>query len=363
MVYYLERGLIMHIQPISFGASFTVKQGKSSGIDADGMNKEVIVTDMARQIGVNVPTYNISLTYETKGEPASFPLNKIEEKHFASLFKNLFLMDKNNLNHNDLDIGHVFYSDDGSVEFDCFRFSSPFVENSQKKYSLPDFIMPTNQINYENASLSLYVAQIPDKEEKREFIKSYLKASRNYHKDKANLMIQNSRINYPSEMKLYELVQEWVFIKPDNKMADLMIQKLDFFAKQRQAFTEWDEGNGACGHTFSKERRLNAIPMYLDAVKSAIEYSIKARELSSKTNYSESKYYDYESKLGEYFANTYLSWIEGMSDWNFRDERVQPLNDDEREELSASYKKILEANLSEKPAQIDEYLKLYNSKI
>lgn len=353
----------MSIQPISFGASFTVKQGQSSGIDATGMNKEVIVADKARQIGVDVPTYNISLSYETKGEPASFPANKIEEKHFASLFKNLFLMDKNNLNHNDLDIGHVFYSDDGRVEFDCFRFSSPFIENKTKKYSLPDFVMPTNQINYENASLSLYVAQIPDQEEKRDFVKSYLRASREYHKNKVNLMLSDSDTNYPSDMKLYELTQEWVFLKPDDEMADLMIQKLDFFAKQRLAFTEWDEGNGACGHTFSKERRLNSIPMYLDAAKSAIEYSNKAAELSAKTSYSTSKYYDYESKLGEYFANTYLSWIEGMADWNFRDERVKPLSEEERQELSTTYKDILNSELSEKPAKIDEYLKLYNSKI
>ena len=112
----------MNIHPISFGASFTIKQGKASGIDATGMNKEVIVAEQAREMGVNVPTYNISLNYQTKGEVATFPSNKIEEKHFASLFKNLFLMDKNNLNHNDLDIGHVFYSEDGTVEFDCSVF-------------------------------------------------------------------------------------------------------------------------------------------------------------------------------------------------------------------------------------------------
>ena len=90
----------MSILPISFGASFTIKQGKLSGIDSTGMNKEVIVADKARQMGVNVPEYNIMVSYETKGEPASFPVNRIGEKHFPSLFKNLFLMDKNNLNHN-----------------------------------------------------------------------------------------------------------------------------------------------------------------------------------------------------------------------------------------------------------------------
>ena len=353
----------MNIHPISFGASFIVKQSKETGIDANVMTNEIVMSDKARNIGVNVPEYNLTASYETKGEVATFPSNKIEEKHFASLFKNLFLMDKNNLNHNDLDIGHVFYSDDGTVEFDCFRFSAPFIENSQKKYSLPDFMMPTNQINYENASLSLYVAQIPDQEEKRDFVKSYLKASRKYHKDKVDLMLQDSGTNYPSDMKLYELVQEWVFINPDDKMADLMIKKLDFLAKQRLAFTEWDEGNASCGHTFSKERRLNSIPIYLDAVKSAIEYSDEAKKLSEKTSYSESKYYNFESKVGEYFANTYLSWIEGMANWNFEDKRVKPLSDEEREVLSASYKEILNAQLSEKPAKIDEYLKLYNSKL
>ena len=351
----------MNIHPISFGAAFTVKQGPKSGIDAAGMNKEVIVAEKARQIGIDVPTYNIALNYETKGETASYPANKIEEKHFASLFKNLFLMDKNNLNHNDLDIGHVFYSDDGTVEIDCFRFSSPFIENRTKKYSLPDFMLPTNQINYENASLGLYVAQIPEKEEKREFIKSYLRASVNYHQNKAQL-IKFSQ-NHTPEMLGYEVVQARVFQNPDDEMADLMLQKLDFLKKQRLAFTEWDEGNGACGHTFSKERRLNSIPMYLDAVKSAIDYSNKATELASKTSYSQEKYYNYEAKVGEYFANTYLSWVEGMANWNFEDERVKPLIKEEREELSSSYRKILEADLQEKPAKIDEYLKLYNSKI
>lgn len=353
----------MQIQPVSFGASFTIKQGKSSGVDATGMTKEIITAQKARQIGVSVPEYNISVSYETKGEIASFPYRKIEEKHFSSLFKNLFLMDKNNLNHNDLDIGHVFYSDDGSVEFDCFRFSSPFIENKKRNYALPDFMMPTNQINYENASLGLYIAQIPNKKEKIDFIKSYLKASASYHKNKANLIIFNLNTDYTNEMLGYELVQGKVLQNPDDKMANLMLAKLDFLTKQRLAFTEWDEGDGACGHPFDKNRRLNAIPMYLDAIKSAIEYSNKASELSSTTDGDKSEYYDYESKVGEYFTNTYLSWVEGMADWNFIDERVKPLNNDERKELSESYKEILNATLSEKPTKIDKYLKLYNSKI
>ncbi len=354
----------MHIQPISFGASFTIKQGKASGIDLKGMSKEVIVYDKAREIGVTVPEYNISVSYETKGEVASYPTNKIEEKHFDSLFKNLFLMDKNNLNHNDLDIAHVFYSDDGTVEFDCFRFSSPFIENAQRKYALPDFMMPTNQINYENASLGLYVKQIPDEKEKREFVKSYLKASAKYHQNKADLLIfEKQPPFYEPKMLGYEMTLETVLQEPDDEMADLMLLKLDFLSKQRLAFTEWDEGNGACGHPFSKERRLNSIPMYLDAVKTAIKYSEKSSELSSSTTDRKSEYYGYEAKVGEYFANTYLSWVEGMADWNFRDERVKPLDDKEREKLSASYKEILAAPFSEKTTKIDEYLKLYNSKI
>ena len=353
----------MNILPISFGASFIIKQAPLSGIDANGITKEIIDSERARQIGVSVPQYNITASYETKGEIATFPSNKIEEKHFNSLFKNLFLMDKNNLNHNDLDIGHIFYSDDGTVEIDCFRFSSPFIENKKKKYSLPDFMMPTNQLNYENASLSLYVMQIPNQKDRIEFIKSYLKASANYHADKANYIINNHSSNYTCEMLHYEAILEKVLQNPDDEMANLMLQKLDFLAKQRLAFTEWDEGDGACGHPFSKKRRLNSIPLYLDAVKSAIEYSNNSSELSSVTSGDKSKYYEFEAKTGEYFANTYLTWIKEMADWNFTDTRVSPLNNESKEELSQSYKAILDATLSEKPKKIDEYIKLYNSKI
>ena len=118
-----------------------------------------------------------------------------------------------------------------------------------------------------------------------------------------------------------------------------------------------------CGKEIKNNSKCDCTIAKLDAVKSAIDYSNKAAQLSDKTSYSEEKYYNFEAKLGEYFANTYLSWIEGMADWNFRDERVMPLIEEEREELSASYKEILNAQLSEKPAKIDEYLKLYNSKI
>ena len=353
----------MGIQPISFCSSFFIRQGQTSDVDAKGLLKEILVADKARDFGVSVPEYRITASYETKGELANFQTNKIEEKHFKSLFKNLFLMDKNNLNHNDLDIGHVFYSDDGSVEFDCFRFSSPFIENSQKKYALPDFMMPTNQINYENASLGLYVNQIPDEKGKKEFLTSYLRASANYHANKADFVSKNIGIDYTQDMLNYEQVQAEVLQNPNEDMVNLMLLKLDFLSKQRLAFTEWDEGNGACGHPFSKERRLYSIPMYLDAVKSAIDYSNKAEELSSFKQGNEAKYYNYESKVGRFFADTYLSWVEGMADWNFVDDRVQPLNDSERQELSNSYKNIKNAGFSEKSTKIDEYLKLYKSKI
>ena len=189
-------------------------------------------------------------------------------------------------------------------------------------------------------------------------------ASAKYHQEKADLLIfRQQPQGYTPEMLGYEMTLESALQEPDDDMVDLMLLKLDFLTQQRLAFTEWDEGNGACGHPFSKERRLNSIPMYLDAVKTAIEYSNKSSKLSSTDGWKKSQYYGYEAKVGEYFANTYLSWVEGMANWNFEDERVKPLSEKEREELSASYKEILNVQLSEKPAKIDEYLKLYNSKI
>lgn len=362
----------MFISPVSFSSNFKFRTGDSSGITEEQMSNEINSAKIARDYGVSVPKYSISkssnpnsgicVEYQTKGEIANYKSNKITSKHLKNLFKHLYTLDTQNLSHNDLDIGHVFYSEDGDVEFDCFRFSSPFIVNKKKQYSLPDFMFQTNQINYENAGLCFYVKQIPTEKEKLDFVKTYLKASSSYHQNRADYIKNNSAI-FPNEMYNYEALKANILKHPDNKTADLMLSKLDFLEKQRTAFTEWDEGNGACGHAFSKERRLNSIPMYLNAIKSAVDYSKKADLLSLTTTGKKSEYYKYEAKVGEFFANTYASWVQGMADYNFRDSRVITLPDEEREELNEQYNKIINADILLKKYYIDKYTEAYHSKL
>lgn len=354
----------MRVTSISFGANFSINSDSNRyGMNRNDLAKEVIAAKYARDLGVSVPDYGITISYDTKGEVASYPNNKIGTKHFDKLFKNLYIMDTNNQNHNDLDIGHVFYSDDGLVEFDCFRFSSPFVVNSNRKYDLPAFMMPTNQVNYENASLGLYVEQIPDKKEKMAFLKDYLKASSVYHQEKADYLLSNRSKILTEDMYDYESVQADVLRNPDDEMAELLQYRLDFLTKQRRAFTEFDEGNGSFGHEFSAKRRVVSIPMYFDAVNAAFEYQKKAQELSDKADSSQKrKYYQYESQFGNFFANTYLTWIKGMADYNFADDRVCKLEESERSYLNAQYQKILDADDSKKPDLMKNYLSLYQRK-
>lgn len=352
----------MLVPPISFKANFNFHVGDSSGIDKEQMLKEINTANTARNSGVSVPQYQIGIQYKTNGEIANYPNNKITKEHLRSLFKNIYLLDTLNISHNDLDIGHVFYSKNGEVELDCFRFSSPFTNNNEKLYNLPSFMMPTNQVNYENAGLCFYVEQIPTKEEKINFLKAYLKESHTYHRNKANYATEHQD-KFSPEMIKYETILAETLENPDNKMAELMLDKLDFLIKQRRAFTEWDEGNGACGHPFNKERRLNSIPMYFESIKSAINYSQKAQELSLNEDGNKAKYYEYEAKIGEYFANMYISWVSGMANYNFEDTRVTPLPEKERNELKEQYSKIINADFDKKEDEINSYLEMYKSKI
>ena len=148
---------------------------------------------------------------------------------------------------------------------------------------------------------------------------------------------------------------------PDDDMANLLLKKLEFGKKQREAFTLWDEGGGACGHKFSKKKRVDSIPKYLNSIKSGIEFIKMAEDLSAKSNdETEKQYYKLEAEVGRYFVETYLGWVAGMADYNFVDKRVCPKTDETRETLQNSYNKILSANYDSKTDAIDKYIELYS---
>jgi len=358
----------MKINPISFGAWHLVAENKNKGVQKQDVKNEFKMARMAREAGVEVPEYEITaFHYEIKGKKANLNTNPITTNHLANVFKNLYLMDKNGISHNDLDIEHIFYGEDGNVEIDCFRFADKFKKGQM---NLPDFMAPTNQINYEAASLSAYISDFyNDNDSRNMFLAEYLKESSKFHKKRseyiADDLIKNAdNTKFTLGMLDYEVLCADKLQEPDFWTLFLFIQKLDFLGKQRRAFTEWDEGNGACGHEFNPERREESIPMYLDAVESAIVYSKMAENMSNDAQGRDSLYFEYEAKVGEYFANTYLSWIRGMANWNFEDEKMQnDVDEEKRVELDEKFKKIIDAPLDEKSDLIKDYVASYKELI
>ena len=258
---------------------------------------------------------------------------------------------------------HCFYSGDGDVEFDCFRFGGYFIKD---EINLPPFEMPNNLANYENNSLAFYIEQMPDNQSKIGFLKDYLKGSAPYHQKRADYIEKrlgktaNSGIVLTNEMLETEQIRFKICQNPNNDMANLLLKKLEFGKKQRQAFTLWDEGNGACGHEFSAKKRVESILKYLDSIKSGIEFIEMAQNLSNKsTNETQKKYYELEVKAGKYYVDTYLDWVSGMADYNFSDERVCPKVDETREILKETYGKIISADYDSKAEAIDEYARMY----
>jgi len=358
----------MRVNTISFSANFNLKVGDKNKTTQKQLNNEINLAQLAKDLGVSTPKYEIlyapvMLTYQTKGETADFKTNPIQEKHFPKLFSNLYLLDISNISHNDLEMTHCFYSEDGDVEFDCFRFGDYFKKG---EINLPPFEMPNNLTNYENNSLAFYVEQIPDNQTKLQFLKDYLKESAIYHQKRADYIEKrlnktaNSGVILTKEMFEVEQIRYQICQNPNDDIANLLLKKLEFGAKQRCAFTLWDEGNGACGHEFSKEKRIESILEYLDSIKSGIEFIKMAQDLSNQSDDKlEQQYFELEAKVGKYFVDTYLGWVSGMADYNFSDERVCPKEDKIREELKETYNKIILANYESKTEAIDEYIKIY----
>ncbi|MBQ7286934.1 MAG: hypothetical protein IJW73_04150 [Candidatus Gastranaerophilales bacterium] len=352
----------MNVRPIVFTSFFRIVSGETHGIKDHEVKNDIEMAYDARKIGVDVPQYVVKeYEYKTKGERASYYGNPITNKHLGNVFKNIFLLDKNGIYHKDLDIEHVFYDEQGNVEIDCFRFAQKFAKNEP---ALPDFVAPTNQFNYETASLALYMENIYDNNAKRVFVENYLSECAKFHQKRAGMMARvmkdANRQNYTLEMFDYEQTKAKALQKVDADKVQLTLQRLDFMGKQRAAFTKWDEGNGACGHKFSKKDRIESIPMYLEAVKSAIEYSKMAENFASKTTGLDKKYYEYEAQFGAYFANIYLSWISGMAKDNFNNPKMESgFSTVEVDKIDAEYQKIIKADFDKKAEAIDEYLEIY----
>lgn len=316
----------------------------------------------ARENDVNVPKYKISTTkdnnirqirYETKGDIADVKTNPIKYKHLRNLFKNLYFMDSAGIFHNDLDPSHIFFNDDGQVEFDCFRYSVNFrknldghLEGNNGSIRTPDFMFPSNEDTLKEHFLGGYVDKL-DEDDRFYFVKNYLINRSEYHQRRGDLLV-NKGFKPNSEIVHFEDLQSEVFRNPSNQVVNYEIEKLDSYKLKREAFTEWDEGGGTCEHDVDPKRRFNAILLNLDCIESAMNLRNEAKYLSRYAlTDSEKKYFEFETKCAQKRLDDLYNDTKGMGSWNFNDSEhgIYLGTQDEKEYFLALFDKFNPSNI------------------
>lgn len=314
---------------------FTLRKGKSSAIteqfrtfklSAEDFPKEYSLASYARKIGVSTPEICEDGSYKVFGNMADALNNPIKSEHLENIFDNLLLMDKNKLIHGDLEKSHVFYSPNSmNVEFDCFRFGFLFEEGAARlKREFPQSIYPSNAFQYEGNCIGAYLSELPSEDARKAFSLNYLVLSSKFHAQRAEYLIDKANNN---QIK-YEKLQADLFKNPDDNLIKLFRQRTDFKYKDRLAFTEWDEGFGACGNKIDEKRTTDAVVMYFDVIKSNIEYLKSVKNLkNSNSNQKIKEYLKFEEEYGQHWLNNYTDSTKGMAEWTMNPENsVNKLN-------------------------------------
>lgn len=327
-------------------------------INQEQLNNEGKQTKRAKKFGVDVPLYaskkgengNISwIQYETKGDIADLRTNPVSKKHLRNLFKNLFILDKTGIYHNDLDSAHLFFADDGGVEIDCFRYSFNFAKKPNGKLignngsiRIPDFIMPSNEMVLEEQFLGGYISKMKNDSEKEIFMKNYLKERSYYHQKRAKMLLDRGFVPDDKTVK-FEEIQSRVFKDPSKDIIEFSIEKAELLGKKRAAYTEWDEGNGACGHEINPVRRFNAIIMHIDCIKDAMKLNEKSKNLAKNAQTDdEQAFFKLENQADELFLKNLYDDTKGMARWNFVDdiEKIYLADKDEMDDFLDLYSEI-----------------------
>lgn len=299
------------------------------------LDNEASQAQKARQKGISVPQYRTKLTdngehikqirYETEGDTPDIKTNPFTMAYFGSLLKNLYYMDAAGIFHNDLDPSHIFLKKDGQVELDCFRFSVNFYKKPNGPTTgdkgcvrTPDFVYPSNEKLFEEQFLGGYVSKMDD-DDKAHFIRNYLFYRSDYHRQRAGMLF---RRNFPHDSKTirYETLQAELFINPPARVIAYEINKLDVLKLKREAFTEWDEGGGACGHEVSPQRIFNSVLLHLDCIEAALRLKELAKENSSFAKTAEEReYFAFEEEIASLQLKNLIDDTKGMGGWTFND--------------------------------------------
>ena len=340
----------MQVSPINFCARFRYEIEKEGGLSDAEADSEMLNAEKARNSHVRVPQYysdGYILRYRTNGENPDYQTNPMNDKHLDWLFTEFYKMDKANINHRSLDREHIFLNPNGRIELDCFRYAVPFIEkDSSKTYNLPDFIPPSNQPNYEASALTNYISQMSNKKEAIEFLKKYISKSAILHSVKA-------RIANTLEQKDYENLLGRVFKNPDDKMADLYFDKVQFLNQRKLAKDMYHQGvkNGI---TADRDKCTQSVLTYIDTIELLRDYALKATIRKAETKDEDKKtYYDYEVESAKYYADSYLKEIRLMLS---RD--MEYVDNDYARYIYDIFNDIEGAIFDNKTRYIDEFKKL-----
>jgi len=340
------------------------------------LDKEAAQAQKARGYDINVPSYKIKTTedghvkqirYKTEGDTADVETNPIKRKHFRSLFKNLYYLDRAGIFHNDLDKSHIFFRDDGQVELDCFRYSVNFykarggmLEGNDGSIRTPDFMFPSNEDCFKEQCLAGYVENL-EENDKDYFIRLYLRNSSEYHNRRAELLVKRGFSPLGKTVQ-YETIQSEVFANPSYQVVNYEIDKLKAYKSKREAFTEWDEGGGACGHEISPERRFNAILMHLDCIDDTMVLRDEAEYFSKNASTeAERRYFQFETECIQKRLDDLYNDTKGMGGWNFNDSKnkIYLGTKDEKEFFLALYDEIDTSNTASAEDSIKDVREYY----
>lgn len=280
-------------------------------------NSEKEIVQKARNLGVDTPEIQND-TYVLNGETANVNTNPITQRHIKNVLKNILIMDKAGFAHGDIEKAHVFYSKNGDVEFDCFRFHWTFDDSSRVEYEFPEFYSPTNLKQFEGNSLGEYLTQMDSEKRKIDFLNLYLENCSDFHSKKAQF-IEESKLGTNEQVE-YEKLQAEIFKNPDRDTTELFKTKIELLYNTRLAFTEWDEGQGACGHEIDDSRTTKAVQMYFSIISDIMEYIEKIQESKQAAFGNKLKYMEYEEKYAQHMLSKTIDSTTGMANWTINPE-------------------------------------------
>lgn len=344
-------------------------------VPKENLKDETALSSIAREMGVNTPEIDKDGNYQIRYNKADYKKNSIRKGHIQKVLDNIFLMDKAGLMHGDVEIAHVFYSKNSNdVEFDCFRFGYNTQENEGRtKWEFAPCEYPSNIKQFENNCIGAYLDSMDNKEDKNDFIKMYLSAASKFHLQRAQYLEQT---NKGDDIQIeYEKAKSRAYKNPDDTLIELFKQRVEMEYKQRQYFTDWDEGfMDNDEFTPDESRTVKSVLGHFDSIQNGINYynAIEKAEEEMQDLSALTDYLNFEKEYAKHFINNRITQLagginddfQGMAFWTLNpDNKVNKTHvnvpEDEKVRFNKMLKKLKETPYEEKTTVVSHCKEQY----